>query len=60
MLRLKLWQQASRGRRLNVKRIILFLLIVYAVYLLIDNFLALFMIGFVIWLLCYWTGIRRL
>ena len=56
---LKLWKQASRGRRLNIKRVILFPLIVYSMYLLIDSFMPLFMAGFVIWLLYNWTGKRR-
>ena len=32
-------------RRLNIKRVILFLLIVYAVFVLIDSFISLFMVG---------------
>ena len=57
---LKLWKQASRGRRFNIKRLIFFPLIVYAAYLLLDSFIPLFMVGFVIWLLYNWTGQRRL
>ncbi len=57
---LKLWKQASKGRRLNIKRVLLFPLIVYSVYLLIDSFMPLFMVGFMIWLLYNWTGKRRL
>ncbi len=56
---LKLWKQASRGRRLNIKRVIFFPLIVYAAYLLLDSFMLLFMVGFVIWLLYNMTGKRR-
>ncbi len=54
----KLWKQASRGRRLNIKRVIFFPLIVYAAYLLLDTFMPLFLVGFVIWLLYNWTGKR--
>ena len=57
---LKLWKQVSRGRRLNIKRAIFFPLIVYAVYLLLDSFMLLFLVGFVIWLLYNWTGKSRL
>ena len=57
---LKLWRRTSSGRRLNLKRVILFLVIVYAAYILIDSFIPLFMVGFVIWLLYNWTGKRRL
>ena len=57
---LKLWRRASRGRRLNIKRVILFPIIVYAAYIFIDSFMPLFMVGFVIWLLYNWTGKRRL
>ena len=53
---LKLWRRASRGRRLNIKRVILFPVIVYAAYVFIDSFLPVLMIGFVIWLLYNWTG----
>ena len=56
---LRLWRKTSRGRRLNIKRVILFPLIVYAAYMFIDSFLPLFMAGFVIWLLYNWTGKRR-
>ena len=56
---LRLWRKASRGRRLNIKRVIFFPLIVYAAYMFIDSFLPLFMAGFVIWLLYNWTGKRR-
>ena len=56
---LRLWKKRSRGRRLNIKRVILFPVIVYAAYILIDSFMPLFMIGFVIWLLYSWTGKRR-
>ena len=55
----RLWRRTSRGRRLNIKRVILFPLIVYAAYVFIDSFLPLFMVGFVIWLLYSWTGKRR-
>tara|TARA_B100000700_G_scaffold303912_1_gene375983 strand:- start:615 stop:800 length:186 start_codon:yes stop_codon:yes gene_type:complete len=60
MLFLRLWKKTSRGRRLKMKRVILFPVIVYAVYALIDSFLPLFMVGFVIWLLYNWTGKRSL
>ena len=56
---LKLWKQASRGRRLNIKRVMFFPLIVYSAYLLLDSFMPLFMVGFVIWLLYNWTGKRK-
>ena len=56
---LRLWRKTSRGRRLNIKRVIFFPLIVYAAYIFIDSFLPLFMAGFVIWLLYNWTGKRR-
>ena len=56
---LRLWRKTSRGRRLNIKRVIFFPLIVYAAYMFIDSFLPLFMAGFVIWLLYNWTGKRR-
>ena len=53
---LKLWRRTSRGRRLNIKRVILFPLIVYAAYIFIDSFMPIFIVGFVIWLLYNWTG----
>ena len=56
---LKLWRRTPRGRRLNLKRVILFPVIVYAAYIFIDSFIPLFMVGFVIWLLYNWTGKRR-
>ena len=56
---LRLWIKASKGRRLNIKRVICFPLIVYAAYVFIDSFMPLFMVGFVIWLLYSWTGKRR-
>ena len=56
---LKLWRRTSRGRRLNIKRVILFPVIVYAAYIFIDSFIPLFMVGFVIWLLYNWTGKKR-
>ena len=56
---IKLWRRASRGRRLNIKRVIFFPLIVYSAYLLLDSFMPLFMVGFVIWLLYNWTGKRK-
>ena len=56
---LKLWKRTSRGRRLNIKRVILFPVIVYAAYIFIDSFMPLFMVGFVVWLLYNWTGKRR-
>ena len=46
-------------RRLNIKRVILFPIIVYGAYVFIDSFMPLFMVGFVIWLLYNWTGKRR-
>jgi len=57
---LKLWKKTSRGRRLNIKRFILFPLIVYSAYVLIDSFIPLFMLGFVLWLLYSWIGKRKL
>ena len=56
---LRLWKKASKGRRLNIKRVILFPVIVYAAYIFIDSFMPLFMIGFVIWLLYSWMGNSR-
>ena len=56
---IKLWRRASRGRRLNIKRVMFFPLIVYSAYLLLDSFMPLFMVGFVIWLLYNWTGKRK-
>ena len=56
---LKLWRRTSRGRRLNLKRVILFPVIVYAAYIFIDSFMPLFIVGFLIWLLYNWTGKRR-
>ena len=57
---LKAFKKLSRGRRLNIKRVIIFPLIVYSAYLLLDSFMPLFMMGLVIWLLYNWTGKRRL
>ena len=57
---LKPFKKLSRGRRLNIKRVIFFPLIVYSTYLLLDSFMPLFMVGFVIWLVYNWTGKRRL
>ena len=56
---LKLWRKKSRGRRLNLKRVILFPVIVYTAYIFIDSYLPIFMVGFAIWLLYSWTGKRR-
>ena len=56
---IRLWKRTSRGRRLNIKRVILFPVIVYAAYVFIDRFMPLFMVGLVIWLLYNWTGKRR-
>ena len=44
-------------KRLNIKRVILFPVIVYTAYVFIDSFLPLFMVGFVIWLL--YAGLAR-
>jgi len=55
----KPFKKLSRGRRLNIKRVIFFPLIVYAAYMFIDSFMPLFMVGFVVWLLYSWTGKRR-
>ncbi len=55
---LKIWTKASKGRRLNIKRVILFPVIVYAAYYFIESFMPLLMVGFVIWLLYNWTGKR--
>ena len=59
MALLRLWKRTSRGRRLNIKRVIFFPLIVYAAYMFIDSFMPLFMVGFVVWLLYSWTGKKR-
>ena len=56
---LRLWRRTSRGRRLNIKRVILFPVIVYSAYVLIDSFMPFFMVGFVIWLLYNWTDKKR-
>ena len=56
MFLIQLWTKASRGRRLNIKRVIFFPLIIYATYVVIDSFMPLFMVGFVVWLLYNWTG----
>ena len=56
---LKPSKKLSRDRRLNIKRIILFPLIVYAAYVFIDSFMPLFMVGFVVWLLYSWARKRR-
>ena len=56
---IKRWKQASRGRRLNIKRVILFPVIVYSAYIFIDSFMPVFMVGFIVWLLYSWTGKRR-
>ena len=56
---IKLWRRTSGGRRLNIKRVMFFPLIVYSAYLLLDSFMPLFMVGFVIWLLYNWTGKRK-
>ena len=56
---LRLWRRTSRGRRLNIKRVILFPLIVYSLYIFIDSFMPVFMVGFIVWLLYSWTGKRR-
>ena len=53
---LRLWKKTSRGRRLNIKRVMFFPVIVYAAYVFIDSFMPLFIVGFVIWLLYNWTG----
>ena len=55
----KPFKTLSRGRHLNMKRVIFFPLIVYAAYVFIDSYLPVFMVGFVIWLLYSWTGKRR-
>ena len=46
---LRLWNKASRGRRLNIKRVIFFPIILYATYIFIDSFMPLFILGFMIW-----------
>ena len=56
---LRLWRKISRDRLLNLKRVILFPVIVYTAYIFIDSFMPLFMVGIVIWLLYNWTGKRR-
>ena len=60
MFLIELWTKASRGRRLNIKRVIFFPVIIYAAYVVIDSFMPLFMVGFVVWLLYNWSGKRRL
>ena len=47
MLIFKLWTKASRCRRFNMKRDIIFLIIVYAEYILMVSALPLFMVGLV-------------
>ena len=47
-LRPKLLIKLSKGIRLNMKCVIFFPLIVYSVYLLLDGFMSLFMVGSVI------------
>ena len=59
MPHLKLWKKLSRGRRLNIKRVIFFPVIVYGAYVFIDSFMPVFMVGFVIWLLYNWTDKMR-
>ena len=59
MLILSLWKKISRGRRLNIKRVILFPVIVYVVYAFIDSFISVFILGLLIWLLYNWTGEKR-
>ena len=56
---LRLWNQTSKGRRLNIKRVFLFPVIVYAMYILVDRFMPLFLIGFVTWLLHSWIGNKK-
>ncbi len=53
---LKILTQASRGRRLNFICVMSFPVIVYAAYVLMDRFMPLFMLGFIVWLLYNWTG----
>ena len=55
----RLLKRTSRGRRLNIKRVIFFPVIVYAAYIFIDSFIPVFMFVFVIWLLYNWTGKNR-
>ncbi len=59
MFLFKLWTQAASARRLNIKRVILFPVIVYAAYVLMDSFMPLLILGFVVWLLYNWTGKKR-
>ena len=59
MPRLKPWTKASRGRRINIKRVILFAVIVYVAYVFINRLMPVFMFGFLVWLLYNWTGKRR-
>ena len=59
MFLIQLWTKASRGRRLNIKRVIFFPVIIYSAYVVIDSFMPLFMVGFVVWLLYNWSGKRR-
>ena len=53
-------KQLTRARRLNIKRVIFFPLIVYSAYLILDSFMPLLIVGFVLWLLYDWTGKKRL
>ena len=39
---IKLWRRTSRGRRLNIKRVMFFPLIVYSAYLFLDSFMLFF------------------
>jgi len=55
----RLLRRTSGGRRLNIKRVILFPVIVYAAYVFVDSFMPVFMFVFVIWLLYNWTGKNR-
>ena len=56
---LKRFEKLSRGRRLNIKRVIFLPLIVYSAYLFLGSFMPLFMVGLVVCFLYNWTGKRR-
>ena len=42
---LRLWKKISRGRRLNIKRVISFPVIVYAAYVFIDSLIPFLLLG---------------
>ena len=56
----KLWIKVSRGRRLNIKRVILIPVIVYATYVFIDSFVHMSIVVFLFWFFYNWTAKKRL